>query len=260
MHLTPACEACGSHHLELRGLGTEKIEEEMNIFFPKAVSARLDLDTARSRQTYLSILSDFEDRKIDILVGTQMITKGLDFDNVNLVGIINADQLLNFPDFRAFERSFQLLQQVSGRSGRKFKRGHVIIQTHQPLHWVLQDVVSNNYEGWYQREMEERQKFQYPPHHRLIEFTVKHRDAHKADDAALQFAEILKKQMGHRVFGPHDPLVKRVRNYWLKTVLLKIEKEASPAKVKEVLNASMNQFYLERENRSVIIQPDVDPL
>jgi primosomal protein N' (replication factor Y) len=131
-HLPSLCDACGSHRLELRGLGTEKIEEEMAIFFPKAVTARLDLDAARSRQAYVSILADFEDRKIDILVGTQMITKGLDFDNVNLVGIINADQLLNFPDFRAFERSFQLLQQVSGRSGRKFKRGNVIIQTHQP--------------------------------------------------------------------------------------------------------------------------------
>jgi primosomal protein N' (replication factor Y) len=128
------------------------------------------------------------------------------------------------------------------------------------MHWVLQDIVANNYTGWYQRELEERKRFLYPPHHRLIEFTVRHRDALKVNDAAIQFADILKQHLGNRVYGPHDPMVKRVRNYWLKTVLLKIEKEASQSRVKEVLQAAMNEFFLERENRSVLIQPDVDPL
>lgn len=254
------CEACGNHHLELQGLGTEKIEEEMSIFFPKATIARLDVDAIQSKHSYVQLLHDFEDRKIDILVGTQMITKGLDFDNVSLVGIVNADQLLNFPDFRAFERSFQLLQQVSGRSGRKFRQGLVLVQTRQPQHWVLQDVVNHQFKEFYQKELEERKRFQYPPHTRLIELTLKHRDQQVLLHASEQLAAMLKKQFGQRVQGPHDPLVKRIRNYWLRAILIRIEKDSSPQKIKQAMLELFNDFYADKAYRSVIIHPDVDPM
>src|SRR3954465_10514432 len=160
----------------MKGFGTEKRREELAIFYPGAKLMRMDLDTTRSKFAHQHIIQDFEEGNIDILVGTQMVTKGLDFDNVSMVGILNADSMLNFPDFRSFEKSYQLMAQVSGRSGRKNKRGKVIIQTQQPGHWVINDVVANNYNAFYTRDLAERNKFGYPPFSRMIELTIKHKE------------------------------------------------------------------------------------
>jgi primosomal protein N' (replication factor Y) len=257
--LPAACEDCGSHQLALHGMGTEKVVEEMQVFFPEAVIERLDLDAARSRLAYQRILTDFEERKIQILVGTQMITKGLDFDTVGLVGILQADLLLNFPDFRAHERSYQLLQQVSGRSGRKYRQGRVMIQTRQPGHWVLEYVLTHDYPAFFAREKAERERFLYPPHSRLIELHLKHRDDRVVGEAAEKLAVLLRARFGQRVYGPLEPLVRRVRNYWLKNILIKLEKEASPAKAKTAIREVLDQFYADPAFRSVLVQPDVDP-
>jgi len=253
------CQRCGDHHLEIKGFGTEKIEEEIAIFFPDAVIMRLDLDSTRTRNAYHRIISDFEDRKIDILVGTQMVTKGLDFENVSTVGIINADQLLNFPDFRAHEKAFQLMSQVSGRSGRKLKRGQVLIQTHQPDHWVIQLVVAHNYEAFYERDLFERKKFNYPPHTRLIEILMKHRDNDFLHEKSVEFAEGLRKRLGNRIIGPHQPLIARIKNLWLRRILVKIEKEASVNKVKAMLQEELRSFFTDKKNHTILIVMDVDP-
>lgn len=253
------CHRCGDHHLGIKGFGTEKIEEEISIFFPDAVIMRLDLDSTRTRNAYHRIISDFEERKIDILVGTQMVTKGLDFENVSTVGIINADQLLNFPDFRAHERAFQLMSQVSGRSGRKRKRGQVLIQTHQPDHWVIQLVVEHNYKAFYERDLQERLKFSYPPHTRLIEILMKHRDNDILHEKSLEFAESLRAKLGRRIIGPHQPLIAKIKNLWLKRILVKVEKEASAKKVKGIIQEELRQFYSKKENHTILIVTDVDP-
>ena len=254
------CQRCGDHHLEIKGFGTEKIEEEISIFFPETVIMRLDLDSTRSRNAYHKIISDFEERKIDILVGTQMVTKGLDFENVSTVGIINADQMLNFPDFRAHERAYQLMSQVSGRSGRKLKRGLVLIQTHQPDHWVIKLVAGHEYEAFYERELVERKKFSYPPHTRLIEILMKHRDNDLLHENSFKFADNLRKKLGNRILGPHLPLISRIKNYWLRKILIKIEKEASLSKVKEIIRKDLAEFYSDKGNHSTLIVMDVDPV
>jgi primosomal protein N' (replication factor Y) (superfamily II helicase) len=255
-----ACPDCGDHHIEVKGFGTEKIEEEMAVFFPEARIARMDMDSTRTRSSFQRILSEFEDRRIDILVGTQMVTKGLDFDNVSTVGIVNADQLLNFPDFRSFERSFQLMAQVSGRSGRKLKRGKVIIQTYQPDHWVIKEVVEHDYEGFYERDLHERKKFGYPPHSRLIELSLRHKDNDAVGEAAMVFAGLLRDVLGNRVLGPHLPLVSKIRNLYYRSILIKADRSDSPSEIKKAIRNSMNIFYANRDNHVVAIVPDVDPL
>lgn len=255
-----SCMQCGDHHLEVKGFGTEKIEEEIAIFFPSASIARMDLDATRSKQSFHKIITDFEERRIDILVGTQMVTKGLDFDNVSTVGIINADQLLNFPDFRSHERSFQLMAQVSGRSGRKQKQGRVIIQTQQPNHWVIRDVVRNDYEAFYKRDLFERHKFNYPPHTRLIEIIIRHKDSDVVQDAAGVFATMLRNKLGHRIIGPHIPLVSRIRNLYHRVVIIKIEREVSSKDAKSKIRECMAAFYANRDNHPVQMHVDVDPM
>jgi primosomal protein N' (replication factor Y) len=254
------CVACGDAHMRTKGFGTEKIEDELGIFFPTAKVARMDLDTTRAKFAHRQLISDFEERKIDILVGTQMVTKGLDFDNVSLVGILNADSMLNFPDFRAFERSYQLMAQVSGRAGRKNKQGQVIIQSYNPTHPILQFVVTNNYESMYTSEMAERKNFQYPPFHRLIQFTLRHKDQDILNGAADVFANTLKGHFGKRVLGPEFPVVARIRNEYNKNILLKFEREASMGKVKEIIQHEILLFKNDPTFKSVKIVPDVDPL
>ncbi len=254
------CPNCGSKKLAMKGFGTEKIEEEMPVFFPNAIVKRMDLDTTRSKNAYLQIINDFQDRKIDILVGTQMVTKGLDFDNVSLVGVLNADNGLFYPDFRAFERSFQQLTQVSGRSGRKYKRGKVIVQTSQPHHVVIRDVVENDYFGMYKSQMEERVKFKYPPFYRLIRISLKHRDYNVLNAGASHFANLLKPKLGARVLGPEYPMVARVKNLFIKNILIKFEIKASHKAVKVIINDAMDDMYKVKEFRSIYIQPDVDPM
>lgn len=253
------CPNCGDYHLEVKGFGTEKIEEETQVFFPDAKIARMDLDATRTRSSFQRVIADFEARQIDILVGTQMVTKGLDFDNVSTVGIINADQLLNFPDFRAFERSYQLMSQVSGRSGRKLKRGKVIIQTTQPDHWVIKEVVRHNYQGFYNRDLHERARFGYPPHNRLIEINLRHRDSEIVENAANHFAVGLKNLLGNRVTGPHLPVISRIRNQFYRTILVKLEKSVSSSEIKEKIRIGMVGLYAHREFHGVQTLIDVDP-
>ena len=259
-NIPAACPNCGDYHLEVKGFGTEQIEEDIAVFFPEAKIARMDMDSTRTKTSFQKIIGDFEERRIDILVGTQMVTKGLDFDNVSTIGIINADQLLNFPDFRSFERSYQLMAQVSGRSGRKQKRGKVIIQTQQPDHWVIKEVVNNNYENFYRRDLTERKKFGYPPHSRLIEITLKHKENEYVQEAAQVLTDIFRKNLGNRVLGPHIPLVSKIRNLFYRYIIIKIERSVSPAEIKKIIKSSTNEFYANRSNHSVHIVPDVDPV
>ncbi len=254
------CAACGDTNLKMKGFGTEKIEEELSIFFPRAKIARMDLDTTRSKFAHQHIIQDFEDGKIDVLVGTQMVTKGLDFDNVSMVGILNADSMLNFPDFRSFERSYQLMAQVSGRAGRKNKRGKVIIQTQNPEHSIIQEVIANDYNSMYVNQLLDRKKFNYPPYYRLIEITVIHKEVEMVNDAAKYLADVLKKQFQKRVLGPEFPLVSRIRNLYHKNILLKIERDASVAQVKKVVNDLLIKFKSGSDYKSVRVQLDVDPM
>jgi len=254
------CAACGDTDIKMKGFGTEKIEEELAVFFPNVSIARMDLDTTRSKFAYQHIIQDFEDGKINILVGTQMVTKGLDFDNVGVVGILNADSMLNFPDFRSFERSYQLMAQVSGRAGRKNKRGKVIIQTQNPEHSIIADVVNNNYLGMYTNQLLDRKNFNYPPYYRLIEMKVMHKDVNMVNAASKFIADQLKHHFNKRVLGPEFPLVSRIRNLYHKTILLKIEREASVVQAKKIVADIITQFKSNPDYKSVRIQMDVDPM
>lgn len=254
-----SCLACGNHNIKMHGFGTEKIEDELSVIFPDAKIARLDLDSTRAKHSFQQILSDFEEQKADILVGTQMVTKGLDFDNVSLVGILSADSLLNYPDFRAFERAFQLMTQVSGRAGRKDKQGLVIIQTYQPEHPIVNNVVRNEYEDMYNSQIKEREKFKYPPFVRLIKITLKHKELDIIDPAASELKNILNSNFGNRILGPEFPPVMRIRNQYIKNILLKIEKTDSLSRTKEILLEKLNKFKDEKPFRSVKIIVDVDP-
>ncbi|NVO03727.1 MAG: primosomal protein N' [Bacteroidetes bacterium] len=254
------CPTCNSKSLSLKGFGTEKIEDEIPIFFPDATVARMDLDTTRTKHAYQQIINDFEDRKVDILIGTQMISKGLDFDNVSLVGVLNADNMLSFPDFRAFERSFQLMAQVSGRAGRKGKRGKVVIQSFNPYHSVIRYIIDNDYIGMYESQLLERRNFKYPPFVKLVSITLKHKDSDLLDRAAKEFAINLKSVLGKRVLGPEFPLVSRVRNEYLKNILIKIENEISSARVKTLIGEEINKFKAHAEFKSARIIIDVDPV
>ncbi len=253
------CAACGSSTLEFKGFGTEQIEESLMTHFPGRVVARMDLDTTRSRSSYGHILEQFELGMIDILVGTQMVTKGLDFDNVGLVGVLNADSLLNYPDFRAFERAYQLMAQVSGRAGRKAKRGKVIIQTMNPEHPVILDVMDNKYEHMVEEELKERKDFNYPPYSRLVALTFRHSDIKKVTQGAKEYTNAIRKKLGGLVLGPEFPLIPRVRNQYIQRTLLKVGKEYSFSKVKKVLNDELRKFSASSANRAIRIQIDVDP-
>jgi primosomal protein N' (replication factor Y) len=254
------CAACGDTDLKMKGFGTEKIEEELSIFYPKARISRMDLDTTRSKFAHQHIIQDFEEGNIDILVGTQMVTKGLDFDNVSMVGILNADSMLNFPDFRSFERSFQLMAQVSGRAGRKSKRGKVIIQTQNPDHSIIQEVIANDFASMYTNQLMDRKNFNYPPYFRLIEVTVIHKDVDMVNASSKYLADALKKHFAKRVLGPEFPLVSRVRNLYHKNILLKIERDASVGQVKKILSELLVKFKSSADYKSVRIQIDVDPM
>lgn len=253
------CEACGEPEMKTRGFGTEKIEEELTLMFPEKKIARMDLDTTRARQSMNALIADFEDGKIDVLVGTQMVTKGLDFDNVGLVGVLNADSMLNFPDFRAYERSFQLMIQVAGRAGRRTGTGKVIIQSYNPAHFIIEKVLANDLEDFYRIELFERNNFHYPPFHRLIKITVKTKDQDLTDHAARSLADGLKEHFAERVLGPEYPIVARVRNEYLKSIMLKMEREASPIKTREYINAVISLFRARSEFKNVRLVVDVDP-
>lgn len=254
------CGACGSARISLKGFGTEQIEEELSIYFPDIKIARMDADTTRTKNAYHRIITNFEERNTDVLVGTQMVTKGLDFDNVSLVGILNADSMLNFPDFRAFERSYQLMSQVSGRAGRKKKRGTVLIQTYDPYHTIIRQVIDHDYLAMYQDEIAQRKKFKYPPFQRLIYFSMKHRDKNVLNAGAKEFTDALKAKFGERVLGPEFPVISRIKNLYHKNTMLKIERELSVKKTRELVMEIKNEFEAFSAYKSVRIAIDVDPM
>ncbi len=254
------CEACGSTELKMRGFGTEKIEEELALIFPAAKIARMDLDTTRGKYSLQNLVNDFESHRIDILVGTQMVTKGLDFGNVSLVGILHADQLMNFPDFRASERSFQLMAQVAGRAGRREKRGEVIIQTYNPMHPIIQFVITHDYASMYRSELAERNQFHYPPYHRLVRLSLKSKDHVLLDNGAHYLAEKLREQFGARVLGPEFPPVSKIRDEYVKNILIKIEREANSTKLKEMLAKELQLFRTNPDFKKLKVVPDVDPV
>lgn len=255
------CEACGSTDLRTKGFGTERIEEDLAIHFPAAKIMRMDLDTTRAKHAHRQLITDFEDRNIDILVGTQMVTKGLDFDHVALVGILNADSMLHFPDFRAHERSYQLMAQVAGRAGRRNTQGKVIIQTYSPAHEIVQQVVQNDYHGMYVAELHKRKETNYPPFYRLIHFTLKSKDQELLHYASKTFADALTAHFGsERVLGPQPPAVSRVRDEYLDAILFKIEREASAAKIRKVIEAEIINFKANSILKKVRIVIDADPV
>ena len=255
------CPACGVARLKTKGLGTEKIEDELQELFPTARIARMDLDSTRKKNAYSQLLADIEDQKIDIVVGTQMVAKGLDFENVTLVGILNADAILNFPDFRAYERAFQLIEQVSGRSGRRSKKGKVIIQTFKVDHPILQFVHRHAYDEMVNYELFERNQFHYPPAYRMIEINIKHKDIGTTQRAAQELANSLKKTLEKRVLGPEFPLVSRIRNQYINTILIKFERNGiDAAKLKQLIVQKIDWIRGVKEFKSVTIVVDVDPM
>ena len=254
------CLACGSHELDTKGFGTQQIEQELKELLPEVKVGRMDLDTTRGKYGYQKIISSFEQQEIQILVGTQMLTKGLDFRNVNLVGIMNADSMLNFPDFRAHERSFQLIQQVAGRAGRTKKRGKVIVQTYNPYHQILQQVSVGDYENMFKDQLNDRRQFHYPPFYRLIKITLKHKEYNRVNDSAAWFAKSLRNSFGDNVLGPEFPPIARIRNLYLKNILLKIPKQQSLAKTKDVITRIKTSFLSISDYRSVRIIIDVDTI
>ncbi|WP_133687995.1 replication restart helicase PriA [Maribacter spongiicola] len=256
--LPEICFACGSPDLDTKGFGTEQIEKEVSALFPEAKVGRMDLDTTRGKHGYEKIITAFEQHELDILVGTQMITKGLDFRNVNLVGVMNADSLLNFPDYRAHERTYQLLTQVSGRAGRTKKRGRVIIQTYNPYHQILKQVTTSDYEGMYTEQLYEREQFKYPPVNRIIKVTFKHKNYNVLNEAADWFAGALRTNFGGTVLGPEYPPVARIRNQYLKHIVIKVQKAHSLAQTKANIRRIEKSFKAVAMYRSVRVIYNVD--
>ena len=254
------CPDCGHDTLDLHGFGTEKIQEVLKTTFPLAKIGRMDLDTVRTKKSHEKIMDDFEHKRIDILVGTQMVTKGLDFDSVGLVAIIHADLLLNFPDFRAHERAYQLITQVAGRAGRRQDSGEVVLQTTNPDHPVLKDVQVYDFANFYRREIRERSVFLYPPFYRLILIVVKHKKPKVCIKGAGQLAKLLEAQFGNRVKGPTEPMISRIRNQYIRHILIKIEKDAQIIKsVKFHINEYISQVKKGEGMSTLRCNVNVDP-
>ncbi|MEZ4787716.1 MAG: primosomal protein N' [Flavobacterium haoranii] len=252
------CHSCNSVDLSTKGFGTEQVEEELKQLFPDKKIGRMDQDTTKGKFGYERIIDAFKKQEFDILVGTQMLAKGLHFDNVTLVGILNADNLLNQPNFRAYERAFQLLTQVAGRAGRKEKKGKVIIQTFNPYHNTLQQVLSNNFIGMYKEQIYDRFNFKYPPYYRLIKITLKHRDFEKLKEGSLWMYNVLKQQLNLPVLGPEEPAVNRIRNEYIRTIMIKIPVEAHLGKTKKTIQKVLNSFDAVAQYRSIKYAANVD--
>jgi primosomal protein N' (replication factor Y) (superfamily II helicase) len=256
------CPTCTSVRIKTVGYGTEKLEEELNVFFPDAKIQRMDLDTTRSRTGYDTILAQFESGETNILVGTQMVTKGLDFDKVSLVGVFNADRMMHFPDFRSYERAYQLITQVSGRAGRRARRGQVVIQTSNPDHPVLKYILQNNFETFYQTEVEDRRLHDYPPFTRLIEVVIKHTDKKICQEASRHLAALLRGQLTKiKIMGPGEPMISKIRNQHLMTILLKIIRgKIDLGEIKEHIRNGIDTVSKEKTYRNVRFLVDVDPV
>lgn len=260
--LPTACPTCSSTRIKTVGTGTEKLEEELKLHFPQAHVQRMDLDTTRSKTGYETILDEFEQGKTDILVGTQMVTKGLDFDRVSLVGIFNADRMIHFPDFRSYERAFQLITQVSGRAGRREKPGTVVIQTSSPDHPLLQQVLKHTLDEFYQDQLNDRASHGYPPFARLIEITVKHTDRKTCHDAADVLANQLRTKLpALRIMGPGEPIISKIRNQYLMSMLIKIPRDKHDlATIKRSIQETSTDLLKDKQYRSVKLIADVDPV
>ncbi len=254
------CPACGCHELRTKGYGTEKIEAEVQDIFPEARIARMDLDTTRSRSAYERIISDFASGRTNLLIGTQMISKGLDFDKVSVVGILNADSMLNYPDFRAYEHAFMMMAQVSGRAGRKGKRGLVVLQTKSPGLPIIQQVVRNDYAAHYQSLIAERQQFHYPPYYRLVYVYLKHKQDWVVDTAAAEMASRLRQWFGARLLGPDKPAVAKVKSLSIRKLVLKLELGINMGDVRKYLALAQQQMLQDKRYVSLQIYYDVDPL
>jgi len=245
--------------MSMKGFGTEQIEDELPLIFEGIRVGRLDTDTARSLSRTRTMINQFGEGKLDLLIGTQMLSKGLDFGNVTLVGVLDADQMLHFPDFRAFERSYQLISQVSGRAGRRKKRGKVIVQTMDPEHPVIQFIKNNDFEGLYADQMEERELFGYPPFKRMIRINFRHKIPSILDGATDLIARELKEIFSSRVLGPQYPPVRKTHNMFQKQIILKIEREVSYERARELLKEVLGRLSGNEVYRSVRISVDVDP-
>lgn len=255
----PKCPACGSTALDMQGYGTEKIEEELNLLYPEWRIARLDLDTTRRKNAYAQILGGFADRQTDVLVGTQMVSKGLDFDHVSVVGIVNADEMLSIPDFRANEKAFQLMTQVAGRAGRREKQGSVIVQTYKPDHYVIRRMIAHDAEGFLGEEAHFRKEFSYPPFTKLIRITIRHSDRDYALRAAQAMAGELRAVFKHRVLGPEPPGVGRIRNKFIFDILLKFDIKENLSEAKRLITRCADWLHTHPHHRSADLLFDVDP-
>ena len=254
------CPACEGVDLRNRGFGTEKIEDDVKAIFPEARVARMDLDTTRTRTAYERIIHDFQQGRTDILIGTQMVSKGLDFDHVSVVGILNADTMMNYPDFRAYERAFQLMAQVAGRAGRKNKRGRVVLQTKSIDHPIIPQVMRNDFEGMVAGQLAERQLFRYPPYYRLVYVYLKHRNEQLLDVMAQTMAAKLRAVFGARVLGPDKPPVARIQTLFIRKIVLKIETNAPMARARQLLVQVQQEMVAEDRFKSLIVYYDVDPM
>lgn len=252
------CHCCSSIDLTTKGFGTEQIEQELIAVFPSARIGRMDQDTTRGKFGFEKIIDSFKNREIDILVGTQMLAKGLDFDNVSLVGILNADNMLYHPDFRAFERSFQMMTQVSGRSGRSEKQGKVIIQTYNPNHNTIQQVTNNDYLGMYNEQLYDRQIYKYPPYFRIIKITLKHRDFDKLKEGAMWLYQVVSQNLNMPVLGPEEPGISRIRNEYIRTILVKIPQNISIGITKKTIQKILNSFESVATYRAIKVSLNVD--
>ncbi|MDP5200511.1 primosomal protein N' [Flavobacterium sp. DG2-3] len=252
------CHNCSSIDLTTKGFGTEQIEQELSILFPKAKTARMDQDTTRGKFGFEKIIDTFKNREIDILVGTQMLAKGLDFDNVGLVGIMNADNMLHHPDFRAFERSFQMMTQVAGRAGRSEKQGKVVIQTYNPNHNTIQQVTDHNYIGMYKEQLYDRQIYRYPPYFRIIKLTLKHKDFDKLKEGAMWLYQVLSQNLGMPVLGPEEPAISRIRNEYIRTILIKIPHNLHLGNTKKTIQKMLNSFEAVAQYRAIKVVINVD--
>ena len=258
--LPTVCPACGNPTIEVVGYGTERIEDEIDKVFPGEKISRMDLDTTRSKASYDRIIDEFSQHKTSILVGTQMVTKGLDFDAVSIVGILNADTMIHFPDFRSSERAFNMMEQVAGRAGRKKKQGKVIIQTSNPSHSVIEKVVEHDYKGFYNKEIAEREQYGYPPFTKIINIYLKHKQDDVVLEMAVRYSNLLRQVFGGRVLGPEAPMVSRVQTYYIRQIVLKMELSASMTKVKKILRDLYEQLLaIDSRMRTTRLYFDVDP-
>ena len=252
------CHSCSSIDLTTKGFGTEQIEQELISIFPSAKTGRMDQDTTRGKFGFEKIIDSFKNREVDILVGTQMLAKGLDFDNVSLVGIMNADTMLYHPDFRAFERSFQMMTQVAGRAGRSEKQGKVIIQTYNPNHNTIQQVTNNDYFGMYKEQLYDRQIYKYPPYFRIIKVTLKHRDFDKLKEGAMWLYQVMSQNLNMPVLGPEEPAISRIRNEYIRTILIKIPQNTPIGSTKKTIQKILNSFEAVALYRAIKVTLNVD--